>query len=190
MQNRLDEVLQQLDFLHADEEIMWAERAKCNWIQFGDKNSKYFHQKVPTMRNKNKIHRIRDHNDIWYEDGVDLAKLFIGDYAQRFKSEHTNRADTIDTISARITTEDNDNLVWMVTREEIDRAICSIGASKAPGPNGIFACFYHKYWEYISDTIYNMVHDFFNNNLNLVEINYAYITLIPKQDNPVMVNHY
>jgi hypothetical protein len=35
-----------LDNLLNQEETWWAQRAKANWLQQGDKNSKFFHLKA------------------------------------------------------------------------------------------------------------------------------------------------
>jgi hypothetical protein len=41
-----------LDTLLLKEELWWSQRAKSNWLQHGDKNSKYFHFKASQRHRK------------------------------------------------------------------------------------------------------------------------------------------
>lgn len=51
------------------EEIMWAQRAKTNWLQLGDKNTKFF-QTVATIRKKmNEITKVKDENGFSWSIG-------------------------------------------------------------------------------------------------------------------------
>jgi hypothetical protein len=47
-----------LDNLLKHEETWWAQRAKANWLQQGDKNSKFFHLKATQRKRKNRINFI------------------------------------------------------------------------------------------------------------------------------------
>jgi hypothetical protein len=49
-----------LDTLLHKEELWWSQRAKSNWLQHGDKNSKYFHFKASQRHRKNTINFIKD----------------------------------------------------------------------------------------------------------------------------------
>lgn len=45
---------------------MWWQRSKITWLKYGDKNTRYFHNKALIRKKKNYIGRIRDHAGIWY----------------------------------------------------------------------------------------------------------------------------
>jgi hypothetical protein len=47
------------------------------------------------------------------------------------------------------------------TETEIHAALASLGASKAPGPDGFTALFYMKYWDSIKLIILQAVWNFF-----------------------------
>jgi hypothetical protein len=40
------------------EEIMWRQRARVQWLEEGDKNTKFFHQKANMRRKKNRLERL------------------------------------------------------------------------------------------------------------------------------------
>ena len=63
-----------------------------------------------------------------------------------------------------------------------------MGPTKAPGPNGMNALFYHKFWHVMGDTIVLAVLDFLKNGNMLPEINHTNIVLIPKIRNPMKVS--
>lgn len=41
--------------LNLQEEIMWKQRSRIQWLNEGDNNTKFFHQKANRRRNKNRI---------------------------------------------------------------------------------------------------------------------------------------
>jgi hypothetical protein len=42
------------------EELYWKQRAKCNWFQHGDRNTKFFHAWATERKRRNHIERIHD----------------------------------------------------------------------------------------------------------------------------------
>jgi hypothetical protein len=55
---KMDQVRQiekELDDLLEYEELWWNQRSRALWLQHGDKNTKFFHQKATHRRRKNRI---------------------------------------------------------------------------------------------------------------------------------------
>jgi hypothetical protein len=76
------------------------------------------------------------------------------------------------------------------TKAKIHATLASLGASKAPGPDGFTALFYMKYWDSIKLTILKAVGNFFRNDHLLKEQNHTFIALIPKKLGASSVHHY
>jgi hypothetical protein len=55
---------------------------------------------------------------------------------------------------------------------------------KAPGPDGFNGKFLKKCWDLVKEDFMRLVNDFYEGNINLESINTAYITLIPKNNDP------
>lgn len=53
-------VKQELHSLIDQEDLVWKQRAKENWLKHGDKNTKYFHVCANQRRRANQISRILD----------------------------------------------------------------------------------------------------------------------------------
>ncbi|KAJ4839200.1 hypothetical protein Tsubulata_023151 [Turnera subulata] len=50
----------ELDTVLMQEELLWAQKAKCKWIQAGDKNTSYFHTTVAGRRRRSRITELQD----------------------------------------------------------------------------------------------------------------------------------
>jgi len=66
-----------IDELEAQEEAMWFQRSRQNWLIKGDKNTAFFHQKASQRRCVNTINRLLDGNDHWVEDANQLEALLL-----------------------------------------------------------------------------------------------------------------
>ena len=78
----------------------------------------------------------------------------------------------------------NESLDWVFTKEKVVIALKQIHPTKAPGPDGMSALFYQKYWNIMGNGITNMVLNVLNNNVSVAELNKTNISLIPKINSP------
>ena len=76
------------------------------------------------------------------------------------------------------------------TAKEVRVALFQMGPTKAPGPDGINALFYQKFWHVVGDTVVLAMLDFLNNGNMLPKINHTNIVLIPKNRNPVKMSDF
>jgi hypothetical protein len=65
---------------------------------------------------------------------------------------------------------------------EIKEVVWSCYADGAPGPDGLSFMFYHKFWDLIKIDLVDMFNDFHRGDLDLIRLNFAMISLIPKVD--------
>ena len=68
--------------------------------------------------------------------------------------------------------------------DEVKTALFQIRPTKAPGPDGMNALFYQKFWLIVGNDVTNAVLDFLNTGNMLPDINYTHIVLIPKVKSP------
>lgn len=74
--------------------------------------------------------------------------------------------------------------------EEITSAVKSIGAFKAPGPDGFQAIFYHTQWPIIGEDFCKMIQDMILYPNKIRDINDTFITLIPKVEMVSSMKHF
>jgi hypothetical protein len=77
-----------------------------------------------------------------------------------------------------------------IHREDIDTIVKILPSDKAPGPDGFNGLFIKKCWNIIKNDFYQLCQDFFEGNTSLEGINNSFIVLIPKKNNPEIVNDY
>lgn len=67
LKRKLEEVLMQ-------EELLWLQKSKRDWVLFGDRNTAYFHQKTLTRRRHNRIDAVKADDGRWLYDIEDIKK--------------------------------------------------------------------------------------------------------------------
>lgn len=76
------------------------------------------------------------------------------------------------------------------TANEIKKTVFSLAKGKAEGPDGFPSEFYQVYWDIIGRDITDLVQKFYNNQVDLWQVNRACITLIPKKENTISLADY
>jgi hypothetical protein len=77
-----------------------------------------------------------------------------------------------------------------ILQQEIDLIVKMIPTDKAPGPDGFNGLFLWKYWDIIKTDFYQLCQDFFDGNIDVECLNESFITLVPKVNNPEIVNDF
>ena len=172
-------------------EIKWAHKSRQSLTQLGDKYNRYFQTLALNRRRKNKIWKIRDGEGFWYDDQNEISKVFINDFTKRFTSKNPSiNLELFNSFNPCISYEENRELIKTITDDEIQTTLSHINTLKALGPNGLQSSFYQKYWKIVGKPACKIVKVFFYNGHVIKEINKAFITLIPKSDNPKSTNHF
>jgi hypothetical protein len=68
------------------------------------------------------------------------------------------------------------------SKDEIREAVFSSYADGAPGPDGLSFMFYQCFWEVVKNDLITLFEDWFNGDLDIFRLNFAMITLIPKEN--------
>jgi hypothetical protein len=92
-----------LDGLLQKEEQWWYQRAKINWLQHGDKNSKFFHFKATQRQRKNKINFITDPLGNNQTQNKNIQEVFQNYFSDLFSSSNpTNMQETMQVVANRV----------------------------------------------------------------------------------------
>ena len=78
----------------------------------------------------------------------------------------------------------------MPTPSEIKESVFNMQSLKSPGLVGLPPLFYKKYWHIVGHIVIKAVQNFFTSSKLLKEMNFSFIVLIPKIQNPTAISHY
>lgn len=116
-----------------------------------------------------------------------MERLINHYFHNLFQTSHPSVEDIdkiLETIPSSITDAQNTLLIRSFTRQEIFDVIKSMNPTKAPGPDGIYAIFYQKYWDIVGEDTCNICLQILNEGTSMTQINKTHITLIPKMKDP------
>ena len=78
----------------------------------------------------------------------------------------------------------NNSLLEPYTPEEVRRALFQMHPSKSPSPDGMPSFFFQKYWHIVGHDVNEAVISVLQSGHMLHKMNYTYIVLIPKKQDP------
>ncbi|KAL2892194.1 LINE-1 reverse transcriptase-like protein [Bienertia sinuspersici] len=175
LDNRMEE-------LESREEQYWKQRSRQDWLKGGDKNSSFFHTKTKQRRDRNNITSVWDRAGNEYSDEDQMAETFASYFEELFTSGKQADPSTVsDLIQPMISSELSDMLAAPFTGEEVRMALDQMHPTKAPGPDGMCALFYQKFWPVVGKDVISKVLNILNNGDDVGPINNTYIALIPKK---------
>ncbi|WCJ23872.1 hypothetical protein M5689_005873 [Euphorbia peplus] len=136
-------LINELNAVLLQEEILWYQKSRVNWILFGDKNTKFFHSSTLIRRRRNKIEGLQGDDGVWVWDSMQLMEMAHNFYINLFSADggiqqrlHTGcsfpswQPGALDSIGSPF------------TDVEVKKAIFSMAPLKAPGPDGFQAIVY------------------------------------------------
>lgn len=65
-------MLEEYEGILSQEELLWCQQAKCDWIRFGDKNTKYYQALTKSRIQRNKVGALKLDGNLWCSDHVVL----------------------------------------------------------------------------------------------------------------------
>ena len=182
---REKELAKEIEWLLEQEEIHFAQRSRVDWLQYGDKNTNYFHNFASARRKRNMIKKLRGDNGGWLEGTTILTphvpQYFVGLLATKIDEPDP---DLINKVLPKVSHEMNEQLLKPYSSEEVKRALFSIGDMKALGSDGLHAIFFKKCWHMLGDTLTSEVLEAINQKVILKGWNDTVIVLKPKVESP------
>uniref|UniRef100_A0A2N9HFG8 Endonuclease/exonuclease/phosphatase domain-containing protein n=1 Tax=Fagus sylvatica TaxID=28930 RepID=A0A2N9HFG8_FAGSY len=113
-----------------------------------------------------------------------LEQVITNYFGNMFTSSNPSSIDlVVNSVDQVVTPEMNDILLQPVTEDEVKIAVFQIPPSKAPGPDGMIALFFQKYWHVLSADITYVVLNCISFRKILKSVNFTHIALIPKVAN-------
>ncbi|GAU35438.1 hypothetical protein TSUD_375280 [Trifolium subterraneum] len=139
---------QELSERHAtlliQEEGYWKQRAKMNWLQEGDMNTRFFHMSAIVRSKKKKVTKLIADNGTEAHTQEELCEVAKSYFDTLFKPRNGDHDPVLNLIQPRVTDDDNFVLTVPITKVEIQQALFQMHLDKSPGPDGFNPAFYQR----------------------------------------------
>ena len=135
--------------IQLQEEILWKQRATCNWNINGDWNTTFFHAYVKKRDKNKRIEMLKLRSGEWWSD-VNVLKAEVVKYFSKLYAHdgESYKSWNLKGKFSQISLDEYSALAREVSNEEIKTALFQMGHLKAPGVDGVQAFFFQKKLEY------------------------------------------
>lgn len=172
-------------------DVYWRTKSIVQWLQEGDKNTRFFHAQTMKRRRRNCIRGLEEDDGTWCNDRLRIHGIAIQYFQSLFSSDRqVCFGDILPCVPCKVGVVNNNFLIAPVNDVEIENAIYQIHLTKSPGLDGFNAGFFQHHWETIGEVVMGMVKNYFQSRRMLKELNHTNIVLIPKVDNPTKMSQF
>lgn len=91
LENLEKDLTKELEEVCLQEELLWFQKSRSDWISLGDRNTAYYHAKAVKRRHRKIIFSLKDDAGMWYSDDATLRSMAVS----FFKSLYTSSDDTL-----------------------------------------------------------------------------------------------
>lgn len=179
------QLMARISELLSREETMEKQRARIEWLKYGDRNTSLFQAKSRARAKRNAIVSLRRDDDSVATSQEDIEVVATDFYSNLFSAQDDlNPELVLQHVPRKVTDEMNERLARPYTTVEVERAIHMMGANKAPRPDGFTVGFYQLHWDLMGSDITAAVLQFLNGGVLPAKVNQTTLVLIPKTRNP------
>ncbi|KAJ9558233.1 hypothetical protein OSB04_012847 [Centaurea solstitialis] len=168
---------------------MARQRAKIKWVKEGDENSKIFHMACKVRERRNRIQGLSIHGN-WSENPKEIKRFVFDFFKQKFANQIKYGAKLKGDRFKKISMEEAIMLERKFSEEEVWNALKDCGCNKSPGPDGFTTGFLNKFWSIVKGDLMEALHWFWEKEALSEGCNSSFITLIPKNTNPICLNDF
>lgn len=162
------------------ESVNIKQKAKVDLLTSGDTSSKFFYAKISSRKHKNVIGKfLNEEGDILNDISL-LEKEVVSYFIDLYNTDRSPH--NFSNITTKFLLNDNSNeiLLAQVCLEDIQNIVFNVNDDKSPSLDGFRAKFYKTHWKEIKHMLFEAINEFFNTGKFLKNINYTFITLLPK----------
>ena len=106
------------------EDEMWRQRSRISWLQVGDRNTRFFHEKASARSKKNLIVGLLDAEGRWQEDEAKMEDIVVEYYNNLFKSNNpTDCTEILEAVTPKVTLVINHSLTRDFSAAEVKLAL-------------------------------------------------------------------
>jgi len=165
------------------------QKARINWLKYGDSCSKFFHSSLRWRRLRNEVKGV-EVGGCWSEEPstvrMETQKLFEA----RFKATKDLGVRLDGVEFQTISTAQSLGLIAGFSEEEIKDAVWQCEGSKSPGPDGFNFNFIKKSWNHLKEDFVAVLKAFHQTGYIPKGCNASFIALVPKVRDPCVLDQF
>ena len=180
--------------LSRDEESFLRQKSRVQWINLGDRNSKFFFRSMRQRCSRSKVLSLTDEHGNRVEEPSEVKSMVVNFFETLLRQPAGCPRIDLDLVRRalpkRISGDQCATLGREVSDVEIKAVLFSLKDNKAPGPDGYNATFFKKAWSVVGDDFLRAIRSFFSSGRLLKQVNATVVALIPKVPNPSTVGDF
>ena len=185
----------ELEAIYKHKAIGAQVRAKCDNIEFDEKNSKYFFNKEKSWAETKNLSTLILENDTQTSDPKIIMEEQKKFYENLYKEKTTSNTQEKEKAKEhflnpnnnipKIDEEEKDTLEQDIDIKEISQALKEMKNGKSPGSDGYTTNFYKFFWGKIKDIVHNSLKYGIENKELSIKQRRGIISIIPKKDKDI-----
>lgn len=167
------------------EEMLWWQRARSDYLKFGDFNTRWFHSIANMRKAMNFIQGLEDVDGVIQPEQEAMEQIAADYFTNLFSS-----SDVLSCIEPWVSETMNDVLCAPYTRLEVDEALKQMHPHKAPSFDGLSSFFFQRFCEIVGDDVSSAVLEILHGHAIRPRPNHAFVVLLPKKLKPSKMSEF
>ncbi|CAL1414000.1 unnamed protein product [Linum trigynum] len=144
--NQINQIQEELELILFQEELLWYQKSRMEWIKSGDMNTAYFHARTIKRRKRNRVSMLKNSAGEWVDDPVTLLEM-ARSYFHELYTDEGGELPPLESQFPYIIDTRWVALASVLDPDEIRRAVQAMGALKSPGKDGLNPLFFQRCWD-------------------------------------------
>ncbi|KAK1263132.1 hypothetical protein QJS04_geneDACA016228 [Acorus gramineus] len=158
------------------EESFLRQKSQQQWLELGDRNSKFFYASIKARSSRNTISCLRALDGSLYTHPDEIKESIVS-YYSRLLNRDTG---TPMKFPSAVTQSQNAKLIDTITSEEVKTSSLQPEVTQFPWLGWLPCALFQRFWPLIHHDLIQAVHHFFKHGHLLKQISHSFIALVPK----------
>ena len=168
-------------------------RSKAQWIEQGEKPTRFFFRLEQKRAEKNYFESLVDTDGVEKSTQEDLESILVAFYTSLFSQDTLDmqiQTELIDDLDFSLTDSEREQCEGLFTQEELLLALQGLQTGKSPGSDGLPTEFYLTFWDSLSDPLVEIYNERFRLGVLSDSQRKGLLRLIHKKDERNLVKNW
>lgn len=143
LQNLEVKLVKDYNLVLYQEELMWQQKARADWLKYGDANSKFYHSLVKGKQRRKKINTLKKDDNSWCFDQKELEDMVFQFYRNLYSDDGVT-VSLPKKLDWKLEATDVVKLTKEVDSNDVKKALFDMSPNKSPGFDGFPVGFFQK----------------------------------------------